>query len=170
MAEFDTVEIFNPLDEEFIVRWNGEPYRLDGGERRTFPTFLALHIAKHLSDKVLAPEVLKIKAEETTNPYRPSNAQLMVYDNPKRRIALYKILRNRELVEQAVKAAEYKGFVGNMKDYDDYVIADKTSVFKEKRQEVEDSVIPTYGSDTQASEAPQPTAKAPSRARAKKVV
>lgn len=140
MAEFDTVNIFNPLKEEFTARWNGEPYTLKAGERRTFPTFLAIHIAKHLSDKCLAPQVEAIKKEQTDNPYRPAVAQLMVYDNPKRRIALYTILGSKELVEQAVNASGYKGFVGNMSEYDDFVASTTTKKVQET-MEVADQML-----------------------------
>ncbi len=116
--EYDTVEVFNPLKEEFIVRFNGQPYKLGSKEKKPYPFFLAFHVAKHLSDLLLQPELQKIKKEKGGNgEFNPKNAQLMVYDNPKRRMALYSILGSEKLVQGCIEAFPFKAFLGEMKDW-----------------------------------------------------
>ena len=121
MADFDSIAVHNPLKEPFMVRFNGEPYTLQAGETRMWPAFLAYHVAKHLSNEILAPEIAKIKRASGDNPYRPAHAQLMVYDNPSRRISLYDILGSKAEVENCIKAFNFKGFIGDMRDYEEHV-------------------------------------------------
>lgn len=121
MAEFDTTHIKNVLKEDFEVRFNGEMYSVPAGETKTFPEFLAFHIAKHLSDKVLSTEIAKVKEKNKDNPFNPQVAQLLVYDNAKRRIALFDILGSKELVERCINAYPFKDFIGTMEEYDKYV-------------------------------------------------
>lgn len=122
MADFDSIAVHNPEKGEFMVRFNGEPYTLQSGETRHWPAFLAYHVAKHLSDQILGREVLKIKKDISDgNPYKPQHAQLMVYDNPSRRIALYDILGSKVEVENCIKAFNFKGFIGDMREYDEHV-------------------------------------------------
>lgn len=121
MAELDTIVLTNPTKADFTVRFNGEPYSIAAGAQKSFPQFLGFHIAKHLSDSMLAEAVVKLKKENSENPYKPEVGQLLVYDNPKRRIALYQILGSKELVESCMNSYPFKGFIGIMQDYDDYV-------------------------------------------------
>lgn len=122
MAELDTIEIINPLAEDFTVRFNGEPYTLKAGAQVHYPRFLALHIARHISDKLLSDkkEALR-KKHGKDNPYVPQASTLFNHDNPSRRIALYQILRDTELVQEAVTKSNLKGFVGEMAEYDEYI-------------------------------------------------
>lgn len=53
MSEFDTRSVTNPLEEDFTHAWNGEPYTIPAGETKSFPEFLAVHLAKHLADKIM---------------------------------------------------------------------------------------------------------------------
>lgn len=124
MAEFDTIPVHNPMNEDWMHRFNGEAYILKAQETKFFPVGLAFHIAKHLSEKALAPELAKIK-EEKPGQEDPRVPQLMIYDNPSRRIALYNILGTKELVETCVRNTNLKGFIGEMSVYDEYV-ANKT--------------------------------------------
>jgi hypothetical protein len=121
MAELDTIIVKNPLKEDFNVRFNGEPYTVKAGEEKTFPSFLAFHFAKHLSDKILSKEVEKIKKAKSDNPYRPEVGQLLLHDNVKRRMALYDVLRDKELVGHVIVAFNFKGLIGEMKEYEEYV-------------------------------------------------
>ena len=138
MAEFDQIFIGNPTNEEYIGRYNGENYTLKAGEEITMPHFLGRHLAKHLSDKMLGKEFLKIQEKRyKDNPglQDPKKYQYLMLDNPHRRIALYKILKSKEEVERTIKAyPQFKvtvtgknqedvkyNFVGEMKVYDDYV-------------------------------------------------
>jgi hypothetical protein len=121
MAELDVIKVSNPLGEEFSCRFNGELYKVPAESEAFFPHFLAFHMAKHLSDKMLSKEVEKTKKAKTDNPFNPKVAQVEIYDNPDRRIALYDILGTKELVEKCINAFPFKGFLGEMSDYDKYV-------------------------------------------------
>lgn len=121
MAELDTVSVHNPLDHEFQVRFNGEIYTLPANSSRQYPQFLAFHIAKHLSDSMLRPEAEKTRKSNKENPYNPALGQLIVYDNPKRRIALYDIFGSRELVDECIANYPFKGFIGEISEYEEYV-------------------------------------------------
>ncbi len=123
MAEFETINIKNPMKESFSVNFNGEPYTLAAGEEKSFPKFLAYHIAKHLSNKILGEEIIKMKSKKEYREVRenPLNSQMMNYDNPKRRIALYDILADKSLVQECVSVSPLKGFIGDMNEYDSYV-------------------------------------------------
>lgn len=120
MAEFDTIYVTNPLNEDFAVRFNGENYELGKKERKSFPEFLGFHVAKHLSDKMLGTEIEKLKKAEKENPFNPRVGQLLVYDNPKRRITLFQILGSKKLVEECISAYPFKGFIGEMSEYDEF--------------------------------------------------
>lgn len=122
MAELDTIEVYNPLPEAFSVRFNGQMYTIEAKASKHFPQFLAFHLAKHLSDKMLMPDLVKIKKSSTKeNSFNPQNAQLMIYDNPQRRIYLYDVLKNKSLVESCIGQFPFKPFVGEIKEYDEYV-------------------------------------------------
>jgi hypothetical protein len=122
MAELDTIAIYNPLKEDFQCRFNGQVYRVEAQSSKHFPQFLAFHVAKHLSDAILQPELVKIKkTAPKENSFNPKNAQLMIYDNVERRIALYDILQNKSLVQTCISQFPLKGFIGNVKVFDDYV-------------------------------------------------
>lgn len=121
-SQFETVEVLNPLSEEFKVRFNGELYRIEGETKKSYPRFLAFHVAKHLSDRMLVPELEKRnKKQKEGDVYNPLIAQLMIYDNAIRRITLYDILKSKFLVEECIKAFPFKGFIGEMADYDEHV-------------------------------------------------
>ena len=121
MAELDTLRLVNPTKKDFEVRFNGELYKVGAGEEKSYPEFLAFHIAKHLSDEMLRVEIEKIRKQQSENPYRPQVGQLMVYDNAKRRIALYNILGSKTKVEDCIQSYPFKAFIGEMNEYDEYV-------------------------------------------------
>lgn len=124
-GEFDTIVIYNPLEEPFQARFNGELYRIGAEETKSFPAFLGFHMAKELSDNLLQPDLRKLKADadksKNPNPFNPRNAQLMVYDNPRRRITLYQVLRDKGLVQECIQSFPFKAFIGEMSEYDSYV-------------------------------------------------
>lgn len=121
MAELDSIEVYNPTDEDFTVRFNGEPYTLASHARREWAQYLALHVAKHLSDYILNKEVAIMVKKKTDNPHQPEVGQLVLHDNPKRRIALYDILGSKEHVELCINSFPFKGFIGEMSIYDSHV-------------------------------------------------
>lgn len=129
MQEYESVNITNPTSENFTWRWNGEPYEIKAGETKGFAKNVSFHLAKHLSAKMVEAEFPK---KETFNNDQERNAeavkfaQLVLYDNPARRMALFKILRDTKLVMDVIMAYPFKGFlegklVGTMEDYKDFV-------------------------------------------------
>ncbi len=127
MAELDTIEIRNPLKVDFSCRFNGQVYTVAAETSKHFPQFLAFHVAKHLSDAILTPDLEKIKkGNNKENSFNPKNAQLMIYDNVQRRMALYDVLKNKSLVQTCIAQFPLKGFIGNVKEFDDYVTKAET--------------------------------------------
>lgn len=121
MAEYDTVTVTNILDEEVSVTFNGEPYVLAANELKSYPSFLGFHIAKTISDKILVEEAKAVEKENPDNPYAPAAGQLLIHDNPRRRILLYQILGSQALVESCVNAYPLKSFLGDMQEYINFV-------------------------------------------------
>lgn len=149
MAELDQIYVENPTKEDFEVRFNGEMYRLGAGEKEQKPKYLARHIAKHLSDKMLQEDIeVEKKKYEKRKEKMPEvvQTQIIMYDNPHRRIALYKILRSKEEVEFVIKSfPQFKSmdidgktdnFIGEMKTYDDFVDEYETTSSSEETQAV----------------------------------
>jgi hypothetical protein len=136
MAEFDTIPAHNPTEEDFTVRFNGEPYTIEAGGVRQWVIAVALHYAKHFSDYILRGEFAKKRTPKAykDNPklreHDPEKIQYLMLDNPQRRIALYRILKNKVAVEDVIKKYpqfKYKetrnefSFIGDLKEYDDFV-------------------------------------------------
>jgi len=44
------VLIFNPLNKDFIWKYDGKPYTIPSKENKKYPTYLANHLGKHLID------------------------------------------------------------------------------------------------------------------------
>lgn len=126
LTKIDIVRVHNPTKEKFIVRFNGEPYALEGEETKTFSYAVGLHLAKHLSDKMVAeenpPQLKKNPTEREINREETRVSQLKVFDNPKRRIALYRILEDTLRVQDVILNYNFKGFIGEMDIYKDFVI------------------------------------------------
>lgn len=125
LKEHDAIEMHNPTAEDFSWRFNGELYTILAGERKSFSKFVAFHLAKHLSTKMVVEDaekgVSKKALEDRTNPIHSQISQLNVYDTPERRIALYKIFENRDLVESVILKYPFKGLIGDMKLYDIFI-------------------------------------------------
>lgn len=137
MAELDAVEIVNPTNEDFSCRYNGELYTLKAKERKAFAKYVAFHIAKHLSTKML--EGLFTEKERADRAKMFEISQLHVYDNPKRRIALYQMLGDTMLVQEVIKAYPFKGFIGEMSEYEQFV--KKEQAPKKKRNDSSDEEL-----------------------------
>lgn len=117
MAELDTIALTNPTSEDFSQRFNGEIYTLEANASKSFAQFVGFHIAKHLSQKMLKDEITpKMRKERPT-----LLSQRQVYDNPYLRIALFKIFSDVQLVQKLISIYPFKGFVGDMKLYEDFV-------------------------------------------------
>lgn len=134
MAEFDTVVLYNPTDEDYTHGFNGEPYTIEANTTKSFAQFVGFHLAKHLATKMVEDSISKKDKKE-----KPIMvAQKLIYDNPDLRIALYKILKNKELVQKVIAAYPYKGFVGEMSIYEDFVNKEETP--KETPKEIKKDI------------------------------
>lgn len=51
--EQDLLVVHNPLNVNFDVTWGGQPFMVPANSDKVYPRFIAEHIAKHLTDKVL---------------------------------------------------------------------------------------------------------------------
>lgn len=125
MAEFDSVTLTNPTSEDFSWRFNGELYTIKAKETKSFSKYCGFHLAKHLSTKMIDeknPQKNKKNAtSQEINIEAIRHSQLLMYDNPQRRIALYEILGDVQLVQELLMVYPFKAFIGEMKEYEDYV-------------------------------------------------
>ena len=53
MALHESIKFFNPLDENFVGMWDGEPYDIPAKATKYFAKHVAEHFAKHLVNKIL---------------------------------------------------------------------------------------------------------------------
>lgn len=125
LKEHDSVFLHNPTKEDFEWKFNGEFYRIKAGDIKSFSKFVSFHLAKHLSTKMIEDEaymgIPKKDLADIKAPIHSKISQLNVYDTTERRIALFKILQNEDLVSQVILTYPFKGFVGEMKFYEDFV-------------------------------------------------
>ncbi len=134
MAELDTLWVYNPLKDDFKWKYNGEYYSISAEAGKNFPQGLAFHMAKHLSDAMLAPGWEKLQKQKTSGEENQAVNQAVIYDTPQRRIALYNILGSKNLVEECIKNFNFKGFIGEISVYDDYV-----AKLQKKEEKVEET-------------------------------
>ena len=136
LRENDSVTIVNPTSEDFTWNFNGEPYTIRAGESKGFGMFTAFHLAKHLSSKMIDADfqvkIAKIKDKDEKRFAMGELSQSLVFDGPKRRMALYKILRDEHLVEGVIKSYPFKGWIGDMNDYKNFVEKEKVGSATEK--------------------------------------
>ena len=123
--DLSVVEITNPTSEDFSWRWNGELYTIKAGEKGGFAKPVAYHLAKHLSTKMVSDDISqKISKKDLENPNAAIHykvAQVNTYDTHERRIALYKILGDGQKVLDVISRYPFKGFIGNMSEYEAFV-------------------------------------------------
>ena len=125
LKDHDVVTIKNPTEEDFSWKFGGEMYGIKTGEVKGFSKFVAFHLAKHLSSKMITSELEKTmtkkQRENRNDAIHYDISQLNIYDTHQRRIALYKILESKELVEKVMTSYPFKGFIGDMSLYEDFV-------------------------------------------------
>ena len=123
--ELESVEISNPTSEDFTWRYNGSPYTLKAGERKSFAKPVAYHLAKHLSTKMIekdaADSMTKKDVENPNAAIHVKIAQLNTYDTHERRIALYKIFGDETRTTDLITRYPFKGFIGDMEVYRSFV-------------------------------------------------
>lgn len=106
-SEFDLIDVVNPTPKDFMVRFNGEPYEIRAGEKRQFPQFIGRHVAKHLSDKMVAESFNKDqeKAKKKKEPLPDiEKVTRTMYDTIERRKFLFDILGDSEEVLNVLKS------------------------------------------------------------------
>jgi hypothetical protein len=135
MQELEVIDITNPTSEDFSWRYNGELFTIKAGEKRGFAKSVALHLAKHLSTKMVCDEALSVaNKKDLADPKAAIHvkvSQLNTYDTHERRIALYKILGNVDLVLQVIANYPFKGFIGEMDIYQKFVEKSQPKVVAE---------------------------------------
>ena len=123
--DLESVSISNPTDADFTWRYNGTPYTILAKETKQFAKPVAFHLAKHLSTQMVTGDLMKTATKkDMDNPQAAIHvkaAQLTTYDTHERRIALYKILQDADRVVEVVRRYPFKGFIGDMKIYEDFV-------------------------------------------------
>lgn len=130
--DLESVELTNPTDADFTWRYNGIPYTVLAGETKQFAKPVAYHLAKHLSTKMVTDDLMKTATKkDMENPNAAIHvkaAQLTTYDTHERRIALYKILKDETRVPLVVQRYPFKGFIGDMNLYQEFVQKKEKSV------------------------------------------
>ena len=132
MQELEVIDITNPSSEDFSWRYNGELFTIKAGEKRGFAKAVALHIAKHLSTKMVCDYAMSTaNKKDMADPRAAIHvkiSQLNTYDTHERRIALYQILGNVDIVIQVIANYPFKGFIGDMDEYQKFVEKSKEKV------------------------------------------
>lgn len=125
MDNLESVSITNPTAEDFAWRYNGTLYALKAKEAKAFARPVAYHLAKHLSTKMIVADAEgKMTKKDLENPNSALHvkaSQLATYDTHERRIALFQILQDPNLVVDVIKRYPFKGFIGEMAEYEQYV-------------------------------------------------
>ena len=123
--DLESIEITNPTSENFSWRFNGQLYKITAGETKSFAKPVAFHLSKHLSTKMVVEEAAKgMTKKDLENPNARIHvqiAQLSTCDTHERRIALYKILKDPQKVIEVIQRYPFKGFIGEMDVYREYV-------------------------------------------------
>lgn len=123
--DLESVEITNPTPEDFTWRYNGAPYTIKAKEKKAFARPVAYHLAKHLSTRMVEQDALSsVKKADKDNPNAAVHvkiAQLNTYDTHERRIALYKIFEDDKRVLDLITRYPFKGFIGEMELYRQFV-------------------------------------------------
>lgn len=52
-TSLDSTDVYNPLSEDFTWTFDGKPFTIPAKSKKSFPEFLARHLAKHLSRKIV---------------------------------------------------------------------------------------------------------------------
>lgn len=125
MQELEVIDISNPTSKDFSWRYNGELFTVKAGEKRGFAKPVGFHLAKHLSTEMVVSDAMsKATKTDLKDPKAEVHikiSQLNTYDTHERRIALYKILGNTDLVIQVIANYPFKGFIGDMDEYQKFV-------------------------------------------------
>ena len=130
--DLSAVNITNPTSEDFTWNYNGEPYTIKAGATTPFAKPVAFHLAKHLSTQmVVSPLQEGMSKKDIDNKNAPVHvkiSQLSIYDTHERRISLYKILKNAQTVVELISRYPFKGFIGEMGEYQKFVEKEEAAV------------------------------------------
>lgn len=130
MAQLDVISLTNPTAGEFIGTFNGEDYKLQPNSTESFSKFVGFHLATHLARQMINDSFTEKERQDPKKAIVIS--QTLLYDNPKLRIALYKILRDVNMVQECIMCYPYKGFVGEMDEYKEFVKKEEAKKTEEK--------------------------------------
>ena len=137
MAELDIISLYNPTNEDITQTFNGEDYTLKSKHTQHFAKFVGYHIAKYLAIKMVNNT---FSPKEHMDPKKTTQiSQALVFDNPRLRIALYKILKSTDEVQNVILRYPWKGFVGEMEEYKAFVDTEEKRVAREKEKEEKES-------------------------------
>jgi len=115
-TSYDQTVIYNPMDEDFVCNWDGKPYTIGADATASFPEFLAYHIAKHLTEKILYSKVEKKIAEKVKElnrtgsvaPAEPTGGKSL----PKKDVAeMMAVILSGEKGKEAFSALQNEGVV-----------------------------------------------------------
>lgn len=129
MAQLDVITLFNPTAGDFVGTWNGEDYTLPKNGSESFSKFVGFHLATNLAKQLINDSFSDADKKDPKKSILIS--QTLLYDNPRLRIALYKILRSVPLVQECIMSYPYKGFVGDMDEYKNFVIKEESKKTEE---------------------------------------
>lgn len=130
-SEYEAVSVTNPTSKEFTQNFNGEPYTVGALETKNFARNAAYHFAYKLSQKILEDEFpfsKKKQTEQERNVEATRFSQLTLYDNPKRRMALFRIVKDVLVVQDVIAKTllSHRGWLegkhmGTMDEYKKFV-------------------------------------------------
>ena len=139
MPSLDVITLFNPTAGDFIGTWNGEDYLLKADSSDSFSKYVGFHLATNLAKQMINDSFTD---EERSNVKKSVLiSQTLLYDNPKLRIALYRILRSIPLVQECIMAYPYKGFVGDMDEYKNFVKKEEAKRIEKTEKTLKESPV-----------------------------
>lgn len=68
ISKYDVMEVFNPFQQAFRFRWDGQDYEIPGESSEVFPEFLGMHAAKKIIIKYIEVSDPKGRIADILNP------------------------------------------------------------------------------------------------------
>ena len=67
MSLSEAIKFYNPTDENFVGKWDGETYDIPAKSTKYFATSVAEHFVKHLTNKILLDKFQNLCKEHLTS-------------------------------------------------------------------------------------------------------
>ena len=105
--------VTNPTDKDFTANSDGRPYKVEAGEVKPFPEFIALHLSYHLAKQILMETANDVKMDDGTIRAYPLTKDRIVekqgelLDADKEEESTEKV--EKETVKEAKKATKERG-------------------------------------------------------------